>query len=57
MRDHHGGHNPAKAFTSEGAVGKEFKCEEPLPAPSARPVPDPRRTDTPVPGEKLGLLM
>ncbi|KAI5854884.1 hypothetical protein BZA05DRAFT_392863 [Tricharina praecox] len=27
MRDHHGGHNPAKAFTSEGAVGKEFKSE------------------------------
>jgi hypothetical protein len=24
LKDHHGGHNPAKAFTSTGAVGKEF---------------------------------
>ncbi|KAF8250696.1 hypothetical protein K440DRAFT_659316 [Wilcoxina mikolae CBS 423.85] len=27
MRDHHGGMNPAKAFTSEGSVGKQFNAD------------------------------
>ncbi|CCX32657.1 hypothetical protein FPQ18DRAFT_4579 [Pyronema domesticum] len=27
LKDHHGGHNPAKAFTSKGAVGKEFNAD------------------------------
>jgi len=29
-RDHHGGMNPLKAFTSQGAVGKQFNPEGPI---------------------------